>query len=176
VQKARQLMEAGKLSEAYLAASAAVTLNEKRWEAYAVMAMVLGAQGNELEAKRQVEKAISLAPSDKQPTLAELRNRLSRGTNVSRDSAVASAPNHAGGPDAGVRVPPSGMNAETRRRLDALTLIIKDADRAPTSAERMTLLREFMTKSEPFVEQVAGESSVWMLRAGIAVELGYPIS
>lgn len=44
VQKARQLMEAGELPAAYVAASAAVTLNGRRWEAYALMAMVLEAQ------------------------------------------------------------------------------------------------------------------------------------
>src|SRR4051812_21462071 len=62
VTKARKLLDDGKLGEAYLAASAAVTLDDKRWEAYGVIALALGAQGNNAEAVTYTDKALAVAP------------------------------------------------------------------------------------------------------------------
>ena len=62
---------------------------------------------------------------------------------------------------------------DARRKRDALALIINDADAATSSSQRTSLLREFMTKSEPFIEQLPDESSIWVLRGSVALELGF---
>ena len=65
------------------------------------------------------------------------------------------------------------VGADSRRRLDALMLIARDADAAKTADARQPLLIEFLTKSTGFLSDYPSVGSVWSLRAAIALELNY---
>jgi TPR repeat protein len=66
----------GRLAEAYLTASAAITLDDKRWQAYALTGLVLITKGATNEAVSFVEKALARAPEEKRAKLQEMIKRL----------------------------------------------------------------------------------------------------
>ena len=90
--KARQLLSEQKLLEAYLAASATVTLDEKRWEAYALIALVLDAQGESKKAVSYVEKALARAPDEKKARLYDMAAKFAAAKPESPAATPAPAP------------------------------------------------------------------------------------
>jgi Flp pilus assembly protein TadD len=70
-------MNKGKLEEAYLTASAAVKIDDKRWEAYALRGMNLHAKGADKEATADLNKALLRAPEGKKATLHHILAGLS---------------------------------------------------------------------------------------------------
>ena len=151
--KAKGLMDKAKLGEAFLTASAAVTLDDKRWEAYGFLALILQAQGASADAKVYLTKAIDRAPSDKKAQLIEIGKRIAQ--------AEAST------------APPKreSFSPESRRSLEILKLILEDADKAKSPDDRKKFLEEFMARSETFLKEDPSNQNVWMLRALTAVEL-----
>jgi TPR repeat protein len=144
---ARALLDQGKLAEAYLAASAAITLDGNRWEGHALAALVLSAQGNHVEAGKAVDQAIARAPGEKTATLREMRQRF----------AAAAA-----------------GTVEGRRKFQVLMQIAERADKAVFQKDRLGALREFLTRSAEFILDYPDQPNIWVMRAAAALELDYP--
>ena len=68
----QKLLKSGQLSEASSAAYAALKLDDNRWEAYGLLALVLNAQGSNTEAKTCLEKALARAPEEKKAMLQRI--------------------------------------------------------------------------------------------------------
>ena len=153
VAKANTLLKEGKLAEAVAAATEATKAEPKRFEAFALTALVLHQQGRGAEAQEFIGKALALAPEDKKPRL--------------QDMAKAMTPTPAKPAET------KAMDAEGRLKLDMLMLVAQDADRARAPEERKRALREFLSKSIPFVKAYPTEVGVWALRATAAIEMDY---
>ena len=152
--QANVLFKQGKLDEALAAAQAAQKLDPKRYEAPATAALILHAAKKPVEAKAALDEAIKLAPPDKQDKVQKIAKLLATEPTAADD--------------------PPPLTGAARRQLDALRLIIEEADHATLDTERKKLLQEFLAKSEPFVKENPDRISVWALRAVAAVELDEP--
>jgi Sel1 repeat len=169
IKQARGLMKEDKLPEATAKANEAIKLDPKRYEAFAVTALIAVKQGDTMVGKDAVAKALLLAPSKKRASLEALQKKLAEtGSESPAESASAPAQSPEPAPVT------AQLTGEARRQLDVLTLIVEEADKAPTATERRKLLKEFLDKSEPFLRQNPNQFSVWLLRAASAVELDRP--
>jgi tetratricopeptide (TPR) repeat protein len=157
--RGRTQLAEGKLKDAFTNALTAISVDQKRFEAYALAALVLAKQGASLEASNFLQSAIARAPESKKSALAEL------GAVIAKQSAdsTKSEP-HSG---------PAQLTGEARRKYDALLLIAEDADKAKSAEERQKLLLEFFTKSAPFVRDNPKVTPIWLLRAAAGLELDW---
>jgi tetratricopeptide (TPR) repeat protein len=103
--KARKLTDDGKLAEAYLTGSAAISMDEKRWEAYGMVALVMNAQGATMEAKAYLDKAIARAPEARKVALGRIGQKFSQAPPSSSQPANGSE-----------------LTGEARRKLNVLML------------------------------------------------------
>jgi hypothetical protein len=172
------LLKEGKVGEAYVAATKAAQKEPTRFEAYALAALALHVKAADSQAKTFIDKALSLAPPDKKPLLNDLAGKIAEGLT----SSVTSAPANPGtGPLQSARTPRGPAQSaptvpEMRRKLDALRLIVEDADKSTDAESRRKFLQEFLAKSEPFVTQYPGETEIWVLRAAAAIEMDEAIT
>jgi len=159
IKAARAQMDQGKLDDAFLTASAAIAMDEKRWEAYAIAALVLGAQGNNADAVKFVDKAFARAPEEKKATLSEMKDKFGKAAAAVQKPAAASA---------------DALPKEARRKFEVLVMIAQDADKAQYQQERVKLLNELMAKNTEFVSEYPDNKDAWLMRAAVAIELDYP--
>lgn len=158
--EANRLFEAGKLSEALSAIKAASQLETNRFEAPFLAAVVFVEMGNAEAALAALDAALVRAPDAKKPDITALQAEVEKLTaSAKRSSAPA---------------PDAPQSPETRRKLDALMLIVDEADKAQTDKERKRLLSEFLEKSGVFVANQTNDSSIWLLRSVAALELNKP--
>src|ERR1035441_9505932 len=75
VSQGRALLAQGNLKEAFTNALGAISADQKRFEAYALAALVLAKQGASLEASNFLQSAIARAPESKKSALAELDSK-----------------------------------------------------------------------------------------------------
>jgi hypothetical protein len=167
IKEARALMKEDKLPEAKAKAEEAAKLDPKRYEAFAITALIAVKQGDTMVGKDAVAKALQFAPAEKKASLEALQKKLAEAGSESR-SASAATPEPSSKPAAGT----NQLTGEARRKYDALLLIIEEADKAPTPGQRQNLLREYLEKSDSFVLANPTLPSLWLLRAAAAVELG----
>lgn len=158
IERSRYLLERGELAEAYVTASAAMTVDDSRWEAYGLAALALGAQGNNAEAVRSIDQALARAPAPRKASLHSMRRRF---------SAEAAT-------DAQALRTSTKLSSEGRRRFNELMQIANRADKAALQRDRIKLLRDFMSKSAEFIIDYPNQANVWMVRAVAAIELDYP--
>jgi hypothetical protein len=145
------LLKQARISEAVLAATEAAKKDPSRFEAYTLAALALHTGGADREATPFIDKALSLAPPDRQRLLSDLANQIASGlSGAAKESPV---------------------NVEFRRKLDALRLIIDDADKAVTADGRRKFLQEFLDKSGPFLKDYPDQVNIWMLNGIAAAEL-----
>jgi hypothetical protein len=164
VQQAKALLNDDKLPEAKAEAEAAMKLEPKRYEAFAVATLVAIKQGDNEAARTVVVKALELAPAEKKASLEALQRKL---TDLPLDAAKS--------PEASLaRSAQATLTPETRRKLDVLLLIIEDADKAKSPDARQQLLKEFLEKSGSFTQENPAVTNLWILRAAAAVELNMP--
>ena len=156
------LLKQGKLDEALAAAQTAQKLDPKRFEAPATAALILHAARKPVEAKAALDEATKLAPPDKQDKVQKIAKLLATEPPAAAETTATAVATPAGPPQ---------LTGAARRQLDALTLIIEEADKATLDTERKKLLQEFLDKSEPFVRDRPDMLPVWTLRAIAALEL-----
>jgi Tfp pilus assembly protein PilF len=77
VTQGRALMPQGNLKEDFADAVTAMAQDQKRFEAYALAALLLTKQGAPEDANKFLKQAIALAPESKKPALVELKQWLS---------------------------------------------------------------------------------------------------
>lgn len=152
------LMKEGKLREAFSAAAEAAKLDSKRFEAYALTALILYEKQEFNDAAAFLGKALERAPEEKKAKLGEIGKMIAAAKSA-KPATPANPPK------------PAPLSKEARRKLDTLVLITEEADRAKTASERETLLKEFIEKSETFLAENPDEINVWSLRAAVAAEL-----
>ena len=118
-------------------------------------------EGKLSEAASLVEAAISL--DARRPEAVKLAAEINAATKKKFQQ----------GQDTGARPPaePPRLTPEARRKMDVLTLIVEEADKATTADERRRRLEEFLDQSEPFVKEHSDQSAIWLLRAVAAMEL-----
>ena len=164
-------MKQGKLPDALAATQVAIEIDGNRFEAHALTALILNEQGSKDQAKTEIDKALSLAPVEKQVKLKEMARFIAQ-FKAAAATAATTPPNAVATPAAATPTQESGkLTPEGRRKLDVLMLVAEDADKAKTADERKKLLREFLTKSSDFVGDYPNETSVWLMRAMAGVEL-----
>jgi TPR repeat protein len=161
VSSGRKAFADGKLDDGMIAALAAIKENDQRFEGYALAALLLEKQAKTSEALNYVEKALTRAPEAKRVQLEQIRERLRPTSPASNSTAEQSVTEK--------------FSGETRRKYDALMLIIEDADKAKESQDRTRLLREFMVKSAEFLEMRPDYTNIWVIRGASAVEVDYPL-
>jgi tetratricopeptide (TPR) repeat protein len=149
-----ELLQEGKLKEAYTAALSAATLDANRFEAYALAALALHGEGSDSEANQLVSKALGLAPADKRAKLNELAKVISDSLKTAAKVAEEA------------KTPP-----ELRRKRDALEIIMSEVDQATGNDSRRRLLQELLEKSELFLKEYPNETKIWVLNGAAAVEL-----
>jgi TPR repeat protein len=66
------------------------------------------------------------------------------------------------------------IGADAARKLDAIRLVVVEADAAKNRDQRVPLLRQLMELTATYVEQYQVEPEIWLLRAAAALELDYP--
>jgi len=130
--------------QAQAEAERAIRMDGGRYEGHVLAAAALRDQEQYAGAAAHLQTAYALAPSDSKQ---RIRRALSE-----------------------VRV--RGMHPEARRKLDALMLVVNDADKAAGN-ERTRLLQEFMIRSTAFLEDYPSIAELWLLRAAASLELGY---
>lgn len=156
VAAAQVAKKTGKLRDALATALAAVQLDGRRFEAYALCGLIAHELGNRADALDFLAKAVALAPEDRKVRLLDMAKALAT---PSAPAAVV-APTPAPTPD-----------AETRRQLAVLALIAEDADRASRLEDRQKALREYLAKSADFLKSHPEQANVWTVRAAVAMEL-----
>ncbi|MBL9079064.1 MAG: sel1 repeat family protein [Planctomycetes bacterium] len=147
IKQGQALLAREMLHEAFLVASAAISMDNERWEGYALASLALAARGEKADAIAYVDKALERAPKDKAATLREVRAKLASPESVRSQQA----------------------DSDARRKRDALTIIVDEADNAKSPESRIQLLREFITKSTGFTD-----ADILITRAAVAIELDYP--
>jgi hypothetical protein len=140
------------LAPALALVQAAIQSEPKRFEGYALEALIFAKQGRAQEAGQALATAQQLAPADKKERLTKVQ-------------AYVEA--HAGAPP----VASSAPSPEVQRKVNVLKLITDDADKAKSAQERHTLLNEFMDKSAEVLELAPLQTNIWVLRAVAAIEL-----
>jgi hypothetical protein len=145
VERAKALISV-RPQEAVQVSSRAIKQDPSRYEAHVIAAAALRQQKLYGQATIHLLIAMALAPDDQTPSI---RRALAE-TKV------------------------SALPADSRRRLDSLMLILEDAQGARSPGDREPFLREFLTKSAPFLQEYPLVSDLWLLRAQIAVELNEP--
>jgi hypothetical protein len=143
------------LAPALALVQAAIQSEPKRFEGYALEALIFAKQGHAKKARQALATAQQLVPADKKERLTKVQ-------------AYVEA--HAGAPP----VASSALSPEVQRKLTVLKLITEDADKAKSAQERRTLLNEFMAKSAEVVELAPMQTNIWVMRGAAAVELDYP--
>jgi hypothetical protein len=161
VQQARALLQEEKPIEAKAKADAAVRLEPKRYEPYAMLALIAVKQGDLAAAKEALAKALQLAPVEKRPSLEALQKKL-----IEPDLQTITPPARESS-----RPKPPELTGEPRRKLETIMLIVEEADKTTSPNDRQRLLSELLEKSEPFVRENPSVSSVWLLRAAAAIEV-----
>jgi len=159
-----ELLKEGKLKEAYVAASEAEASNGKRFEAYALAAIILHQNGADADAKAFMEKAIARVPADKKAKLNGIAEAISR-TDAGGQTLAP------GNLDA---IGALSDSPELKRKLVMLQLILTDADKAANPSDKAPFLNEFLTRSGPVIAKYPNQTNLWLLRAEVAVELDYP--
>lgn len=122
-------------------------MDPSRYEAHVIAAAALRRQKEYGGALVHLRIAIALAPDDEKPRVSHAIAELK----------VAS------------------LSPDSRRRLDGFMLILDDAHAAQSSADREKFLREFLEKSEGFLATYPAISDLWVIRAGIAIDLNEPV-
>jgi formylglycine-generating enzyme required for sulfatase activity len=140
------------LAPALALVQAAIQSEPKRFEGYALEALIFAKRGQAQEARQALATAQELAPADKKERLTKVQ-------------AYVEA--HAGAPPVASAAP----SPEVQRKLNVLKLITDDADKAKSPQERRTLLNEFMDKSTEVLELAPLQTNIWVLRAVAAMEL-----
>jgi uncharacterized protein len=166
IQQARALLKEEKPIEAKTKADEAAKLDPKRYEAFAVVALIAVKQGDTVAGKVAVAKALLLAPVEKKASLEALQKKLVE-PGPESPSESATAPAQRTKPAAAT----NRLTGEVRRKYDALLLVIEDADKAKSAEERKRLLREFMNKSTQIMASYPDLTNIWILRAAIACEI-----
>jgi len=154
IKSGNTLLQSNNSDEALELARKAIQLDDKRYEGYALTALILEKQGHLDEATQQSAKALELAPAEKKVSLAAFRDSLEK-----------------------QRSKPTGVQTfspEARRKYDVLMLIIADADKSKSREERQELLKEFISKSATFLNDTPSATNILILRGAAAVELDYP--
>ncbi|HTP88160.1 MAG TPA: hypothetical protein VMJ34_14490 [Bryobacteraceae bacterium] len=146
------LLKTARIGEAYLAATRAALKDPDRFEAYALAALALHLKDADQEAKSFVDKALERVPEQKRAQVLKIADLIKSG--------AASKP-----PDT------PALSADARRKMDALQVIIQEADKASGAGDRRKLLAEFLEKSEPFVREHPSQVDIWSVRAAVAIEL-----
>jgi tetratricopeptide (TPR) repeat protein len=159
IKEARALMKEDKLPEAKARADEAAKLDPKRYEAFAVAALIAVKQGDTVAGKDAVAKALLLAPSEKRASLEALQKKLAE-TGSESPSEAAKAP-----------ALPGQSSSEQRLKLEVLKQIVADADNAKTPQERYQRLQEYLKRSEELLKTSPNLTSVWVFRAAIALEI-----
>jgi tetratricopeptide (TPR) repeat protein len=92
IKEARALMKEEKLPEAKAKADEAVKIDPKRYEAFAVIALIDIKQGDTVAGKDAVAKALQLAPAEKKASLEALQKKLAEtGSEIAPEAAKAPA-------------------------------------------------------------------------------------
>jgi tetratricopeptide (TPR) repeat protein len=160
IKDARSLLKEEKPVEAKAKAEEAAKLDSRRYESYAVLALIAIQQNDSAAAKAALDKALELAPAEKRASLESLRDKLP--ASPSQGAAQSTASPQALQPS----LPP-----DARRKLDVLMLIVEDADKAGSPEDRAKYLAEYLAKSEEFLRDYPDTIPVWMTRASVALEL-----
>lgn len=126
-------------------AKQAIHKDPSRYEAHVVAAKSLRQQGQYLQAIIHLRIAMTLAPAQETAPIARATEEL---------NALSLAP-------------------DARRKLDALKLLLGNADAASGGA-RQADLRQFLTMSGDFLSKHPLFSDLWLMRAQVAIELDDP--
>jgi TPR repeat protein len=169
IKEARALMNESKLPEAKAKADEAARLDPRRYEAFAVAALIAVRQDDSGGAKSALGRALELAPPEKKASLEALGKRLAEPPAPTSAQSLAVPPETA----KSAATPPQ-LKGDAGRKYDALLLIIEDADKASSAEERARLLREFMARSADFLALAPTQTNIWFIRGAAAVELDYP--
>jgi formylglycine-generating enzyme required for sulfatase activity len=145
LETARTLEAAGNLVAARQTAAAAIAVAPNRFEAHLLAGGLARKQGSAAEAQTEFEQALKLAPPAEKPRIQALLG------------AVEPAP-----------------SSDEQRTLDALVLIAREADAAPSGENKRRLLRELVARSAAFVQRHPECTVLWMARAQAALELNLP--
>jgi hypothetical protein len=146
---------------------AAMAADDSRFEAYAVAVLVKMKQGQPEDAKKFLTEAKKRAPQEKQDKLDQLGKLIDQEASAAQKTPPASSP-------ATIAVSPT-VSIEAQRKMDALKLIVADADKAQNDEDRQKCLNEFLEKSEDYVQNEDSNSiPVWTLRGLAAIELSMP--
>jgi hypothetical protein len=143
VQRAKALASAHP-QDALALCKQTIQRDPSRYEAHVVAAAALRQQKQYGRAVAQLQTALALAPENQTP---RIRRALT-------ETKVAS------------------LRADSRRKLDGLMLILEDAQATKSAADRERFLREFLAKSDAFLNEYPSISDLWSLRAQTAIELG----
>jgi TPR repeat protein len=161
--QANSLFKKGELGDALAEAQTAAKLDPKRYEAPTAAALILSAAKKTAAAKAALDGALKLAPADQQERIQAIAKLISEtDTKTEPSKPVVATP------------PPAKLSGATKRQLNVLGLIIEDADKAKTDAERKKILREFLVKSTDFIQENLLQTNIWLLRAIAAMELDFP--
>ena len=146
------LLKTARIGEAYLAATRAALKDPDRFEAYALAALALHLKDADQEAKTFVDKALERVPEQKRAQVLKIADLIKSGAASKSTDTPA-------------------LSADARRKMDALQVIIEEADKASGAGDRRKLLGEFLEKSEPFLREHPSLVEIWSVRAAAAIEL-----
>ncbi len=135
-------------------AKKAIELDPKRYEGYALAALVQLRKGSLDDATASAAKALELGPEKRKPVLAQLRDSIAK----AREKSIPSTE-------------PETLPPDDLRRYSALKLILEDADHTSKPDDRANYLQEFMAKSNMFAKAHTNYMQVWVLRSVVALEL-----
>jgi len=136
------LLTEGKIKEAYMAALMAAQADPDRFESYALAALVMHTRGADAEAKGFVEKALDLAPADKNAKLRELAGAIN-------DSGV---PKDGLARETSISTPGKGKNASIPKAQRPVRIRI-----APSSLGYVNLRQQPSTTSHVIAKVRPGE-------------------
>jgi hypothetical protein len=145
VERARALISA-RPQEALQISGQAIQKDPSRYEGH-VIAAALRWEKEYVRASVHLRVAMALAPDEEKPGLSH----------AIAEMKVASLP------------------SESRRRLDALMLVLEDALAAQSLADREKFQREFLARSETLLATYPAVSDLWAIRAQIAIDLDEPV-
>jgi hypothetical protein len=145
VQRAKPLTSA-RPQDALFLCKRAVQQEPSRYEAHVIAAAAFRKQKEYHQTAVHLQIAMALAPEAKKPIVGRALTEMK----------VASLP------------------TESRRKLDAVMLILDDAQGAKTGDDRQRFLRDFLIRSTAFIEESSFVADLWLLRTQAAIELDYP--
>jgi TPR repeat protein len=156
VVNANTLLKDGKLDDARQTAQQAIQQDANRYEGYVLASKIASQQGKTNDALQFANKALALAPDDRKAQVQQLASML--------------APPGVQSPSASL----AKLTDEDQLKLDALMLILDDANKATKPEDRAKAFQEFMQKSADFAIAHPDQTNLWVMRAFAAVELDLP--